>query len=133
MSQRETTRVSSPVRERSGSPGPRTQDTRQGAGGNSPVSGRSLQELQEVFDRAKGSFYALYNRALRKNPALRGKVVVKLTITPGGSVSDAVIVSSELGDAALEQKILGRVRLLRFAAKSVPEFTYEYPFFFEPS
>lgn len=133
VSQRETTRVSSPVRERGGSPGPRTTDTRQGAGGNSPNSGRSLQEIQEVFDRAKGSFYALYNRALRKNPALRGKVVVKLTITPSGSVSDAVLVSSELGDAELEQKILSRVRLLRFAAKSVPEFTYEYPFFFEPS
>lgn len=133
VSQRETTRVSSPVRERGGSPGPRTDDARQGAGGDSPNSGRSLQEIQEVFDRAKGSFYALYNRALRKNPAIRGKVVVKLTITPSGSVSDVQLVSSELGDADLEQKILNRVRLLRFAAKSVPEFTYEYPFFFEPS
>lgn len=133
VSQRETTRVSSPVRERGGSPGPRTPDTRQGAGGDAPTSGRSLEEVQVVFDRAKGSFYAMYNRALRSNPALRGKVVVKLTIAPDGSVTDASIVNSELNDPALEQKIVSRVRLLRFGAKSVPEATFEYPIFFEPS
>ena len=133
VAQRETSRVSSPVRERSGTPGPRNQQPTQGAGGQDPSSGRSLEDVQVVFDRAKGAFYSMYNRALRRNPALRGKVVIRLTIAPGGQVTDASIVSSELGDAELEQKIINRVRLLQFGAKSVPEATFEYPIFFEPS
>lgn len=133
VAQRESSRVSSPVRERSGSPGPRNQQPTRGAGGQDPSSGRSLEEVQVVFDRAKGAFYSMYNRALRRNPALRGKVVIRLTIAPGGQVTDASIVSSELNDPDLEQKIVNRVRLLQFGAKSVPEATFEYPIFFEPS
>jgi len=40
-----------------------------------------------VFDRYKASFYRLYNRELRNNPALKGQMVLRLTIEPDGSVS----------------------------------------------
>jgi hypothetical protein len=32
---------------------------------------RSREEIERVFDVNKGSIYALYNRALRQNPALK--------------------------------------------------------------
>ena len=35
-----------------------------------------------IFDRNKGAIYSIYNRALRQNPTLQGKVVLQLTITP---------------------------------------------------
>ncbi len=93
---------------------------------------RSLDEIQFVFDRAKSSFYAMYLRALRENKQLAGKVVLSITIAPAGHVSEAHIVSSELGDSELEAKIISKVRSLNFGAKNVPEFTHpNYPIKFE--
>src|SRR5215472_2361662 len=41
---------------------------------------RTDEEIQIVFDRYKASFYRLYNRELRNNPALKGQMVLRLTI-----------------------------------------------------
>ena len=62
-----------------------------GNGGNSdrPLAGgmsagRTDEEIQIVFDRYKASLYRLYNRELRKNPTLRGQIVLKLIMTNQG-------------------------------------------------
>ena len=108
--------------------------TKPGQSGNAKLAGRTLEEIQLVFDRNKASFYSMFNRALRENPDLRGKVVVRLTIAPNGSVTACELVSSELGDPDLEQKVIQRVKLLNFGAKNVPEFTYpNYPIVFLPT
>lgn len=108
--------------------------TKPGQSGKAKLAGRTLEEIQLVFDRNKAAFYSMFNRALRENPDLRGKVVVKLTIAPNGSVTACELVSSELGDPDLEQKVLQRVKLLNFGAKNVPEFTYpNYPIVFLPT
>lgn len=108
--------------------------TKPGQSGQARLAGRTLEEIQLVFDRNKASFYSMFNRALRENPDLRGKVVVKLTIAPNGSVTSCELVSSELGDPDLEQKVIQRVKLLNFGAKNVPEFTYpNYPIVFLPT
>lgn len=95
--------------------------------------GRDREEVEEVFDQNKGSIYALYNRALRDNPALQGKLVLKLTIEPDGSVSSCSIVSSELNDPDLEAKLVERVKLFRFKAKDVPTVTTTKPLDFFPA
>ncbi len=105
-----------------------------GLAGDKRGAGRSLGEIQEVFDRNKGAFYALYNRALRDKPGIKGKIVVNLTIEPDGSVSRCELVSSELGDPDLERKLILRVQQMNFGAKAVPRYTYpNYPIFFLPS
>lgn len=106
---------------------------RSGFGGDQRTQGRSLEEIQLIMDRNKGGIYAIYNRALRRNPALQGKLVIKLSIAPSGAVSAVSVVSSELRDADLERKVLARVRLINFGAKDVPEITINYPIFFSPS
>ena len=54
--------------------------------GESDKASRSREEIERVFDTNKGAIYALYNRALRQNPALQGKLVLRLTIAPRGSL-----------------------------------------------
>src|SRR5215472_11271144 len=49
-----------------------------------PGAARTDEEIQIVFDRYKASFYRLYNRELRNNPALKGQMVLRLTIEPDG-------------------------------------------------
>jgi len=91
--------------------------------GKSGKAARGSEEIELVFDRNKGAIYALYNRALRDNPELKGKLVLELTIAPAGDVSDCRVVSSELGDAELERKIVARVKLFRFEARDVEVIT----------
>lgn len=101
---------------------------------DSGAPGRSLAEIQLVFDRNKSALISLYNRARREAPDMQGKMVVSLTIEPDGSVADCRLVSSELGNPDLERKIVARILLFNFGAKAVPRFTYpNYPIIFLPT
>jgi TonB family protein len=101
--------------------------------GDSDKPSRSREEIERTFDRNKGAIYALYNRALRNNPALQGKVVLRLTISPDGRVTFCEIVSSELGDPDLEQKLIQRVLLFEFEQKNVESITTTKPIDFFPA
>ena len=103
------------------------------AGGQRRAAGRSMNEIELVFDRNKGSFYTLYSRALRQDPGLRGKVTLRLTIAPNGSVTNVEIIDSQLNNPGLESRILTRVRTLNFGAKDVGTVTVTYPMYFMPS
>lgn len=94
---------------------------------------RTQEEIELVFDRNKAAIYALYNRALRDNPALKGKVVMQLTIAPSGEVTDCRIVSTELGDPELERKLVARVKMFRFEDKDVEAITTTKPIEFFPA
>jgi len=101
--------------------------------GNSGKATRSLEEVRLVLERAKGALYAIYNRALREDASLQGKVVIELTIAPNGSVTACRFVSSELKAPELEQKLLARFRSLDFKAEDVDTLVTTYPIDFLPS
>jgi TonB family protein len=120
---RSTTQVTSSVGEGGGG-------VRRGASG---IAGRSLEEIKLVFDRNKGAIYTIYNRMLRNDPALQGKVVLKLTIAPSGQVLDCKIVSSELRSPELERKLAARINQFDFGAMTVYRLVVTYPIDFLPS
>ena len=124
---RATTKVESPVESLAVAGGAAQRS------GESNKAARSREEIERVFDVNKGSIYALYNRALRQNPALQGKLVLKLTIEPDGRVSSCEVVSSELGDKELEQKLVQRVLLFQFDKRDVERITTTKPIDFLPS
>lgn len=110
----------------------------QAIGGGSGRSGgqatRSVESIQVVFDRNKSSLFSIYQRGLRTNPGMRGTVVLELEIQPSGEVTSASIVSSDLDNPELEDKILNRVRLINFGAQEgVPVWRGNYPIRFFPS
>lgn len=80
---------------------------------------RSEEQLRLVLEQAKGSLYTIYNRALRKQPTLQGKVIFELDIAPNGAVSACRIISSELEDEKLERKLMMRLRALNFGKQRV--------------
>lgn len=124
LASRSTTNVTSSIPSRSSS------SSRKGGGRS---AGRGEEEIERVFQKNKGAIFSLYNRALRKDPSLQGKVVMELTIAPNGKVVRCRIVSSELNDAKLERKLVTRVKLFRFASKNVAQVTVSYPIDFLPS
>jgi len=98
-----------------------------------PGPARTDEEIQIVFDRYKASFYRLYNRELRNNPALKGQMVLRLTIEPDGSVSMCVLQSTDMDAPDLATQVVGRVRTINFGAKDVPAVTIVYPIDFLPA
>ncbi len=101
--------------------------------GGSGKASRSIEEIKLVFERNKGAIYAIYNRALREDPTLQGKVVLELKIAPSGEVLDCHIVSSELHATELEHKLLARIRQFDFGAKNVDLMVVTWPVDFLPS
>jgi TonB family protein len=127
LSARNVTEVESPV-ESVGSAGGTARRT-----GTSNKASRSREEIELVFDRNKGAIFALYNRALRMDPTLEGKLVLRLTIAPTGEVTACEVVSSELGDAELERRLVQRVMLFRFESRDVEPVTTTKPIDFFPA
>ncbi|WP_444914201.1 AgmX/PglI C-terminal domain-containing protein [Microbulbifer sp. TRSA007] len=108
------------------------------AGEDRPLSdgagpSRTDEEIQIVFDRYKATLYRIYNRELRNNPALQGKMVLKITIEPSGSVSAVSVDSSDVDSPSLNAKIVARVKRFNFGEKAgVPTITILYPIDFFP-
>lgn len=128
LSARNTTKVGSPIASQAASRAAKKRKERE-----TGVSARSREEIEMIFDRNKGAIFALYNRALRRDPTLQGKLVLKLTIAPSGKVTACEVVSSELADPDLEQKLVRRVKLFDFGAKDVSIMTTTKPIDFFPA
>jgi len=92
-----------------------------------------MSNIRQVFEAQKTALYALYHRALRQNPALEGKLLLELVIEPDGRVSHCKVVSSELANPALEQRLANRVLLFDFGASDVEWRTVRFPIDFLPS
>ncbi|OZG74373.1 hypothetical protein BTA51_05005 [Hahella sp. CCB-MM4] len=107
-----------------------------GKGGGSHRStvdgGRDMESIRRVFEQHKGAIYALYNRALRSDPNLKGKFVFHIVIEPDGSISAINLVSSQLGDNKLEIKLLARIQMISFGAEDVATTPVNYKFDFLP-
>ena len=110
-----------------------------GEGPDRPLSagmsaGRTDEEIQIVFDRYKAALYRLYNRELRKDPTLRGQLVIRLTIEPDGTVSLCQLQSSDMDAPALAQQVVDRVSAFDFGAKDgIVSMTIIYPIDFLPA
>jgi outer membrane biosynthesis protein TonB len=102
--------------------------------GESYANGRSLTEIQEVFDRNKRDFISIFNRAQRDNTNISdGTISVRLNIAPDGSVTECTIVGSTFNDPDFERRVRDRVMALHFRPKSVPPFIVaSYPIQFHP-
>src|SRR6266849_323543 len=98
-----------------------------------PGPARTDEEIQIVFDRYKASFYRLYNRELRNNPALRGQMVLRLMIEPDGSVSMCALQSTDMDAPDLATQVVSRVRTINFGAKDAAAVTIVYPIDFLPA
>lgn len=99
-----------------------------------PGPSRTDEEIQIVFDKYKAALYRIYNRELRVNPTLQGKVMLRITIEPDGSVSLCKVESAELDSKKLLAQITARVKRFNFGAKDgVPSVTILYPIDFLPA
>jgi uncharacterized membrane protein YgcG len=98
------------------------------------VLGRTDEEIQIVFDRYKAALYRIYNLELRKDPTLRGKILMRISIETSGAVSMCKMESTDLASPELVAKIVERIKRFNFGLKEgVPKITILYPIDFLPA
>ena len=99
-----------------------------------PGPGRTDEEIQIVFDRYKATLYRIYNKELRKNPTLRGKMLMRIIIEASGEVSLCKVESTDLASPELVTMIVDRVKRFNFGPKDdVPPTEILYPIDFLPA
>lgn len=102
--------------------------------GSSAANTRTDEEIQIVFDRYKSALYRLYNRELRRDPTLKGQMVLRLTIQPDGSVSFCEVKSTDMKAPDLASQVVERVKTFDFGAKpGIAAVTIVYPIDFLPA
>lgn len=111
--------------------------------GDAKVSGQVSAAAPEVdsadVDRAAlsryirdrlGAIRGCYERELKRNPSLKGKVVVRFNITPAGRAGDIRIEENTLGSPEVGSCIQGLMRTWIFPFKPPDEVPVQYPFLF---
>ena len=93
---------------------------------------RSLEEVRVVLETRKGALFAAYNRALRRNPNLAGKVVLEFMVEPAGDVTNVNLQSSELADEQFLAELKSVVGRMSFPAEAVRKLVTTYPMDFRP-
>jgi len=90
------------------------------------IPSRDLAAIARVIEAQKERLYILYKRALRNDPEIAGKIVLRITIEPDGNVSNCEIASSDLHAPKLEGQIRRRVSRIDFGAEEVETTTTDY-------
>lgn len=71
---------------------------------------RNSDKVSEVINRHNSSIQYCYQRELKQNPDLKGKLVVRFTITPEGKVGDVKVISSTLNSPSIERCVISRIK-----------------------
>jgi TonB family protein len=89
--------------------------------------------VRQMISRRIRAIQACYERSLRQNPNAAGRVVVRFTIQPSGTVSNASAVENSTGDAGVASCVVGTVSRFRFSpGPTGGSVTVSYPFVFAP-
>jgi TonB family protein len=89
--------------------------------------------INEVVASHKASIKMSYEKFLRRDPNLTGKISVRFTISASGTVSNVKILENTTGNTELEDEIIRKIKMWQF--ESIPEgdVTVTYPFVFAPA
>lgn len=89
--------------------------------------------IAKVVRRRIKSLQDCYERELKRDPALSGKIEIEFTIGESGRVDEARVSNNGMGSKAVGSCIVSRVRRWRFPTPDGGSVTVNYPFIFTPS
>lgn len=89
---------------------------------------RSPESILRVIRSHVGGFRYSYEKALKQNPDIGGKISLKFTIAPDGTVVAIDVVSSTTGVASLDDEIKDKARRMKFDSIEKGNVTVTYAF-----
>lgn len=84
------------------------------AGAN--FAGLRSADVMSKISSCEGSIQNAYSRLLKRNPDLKGKIAVRISIDKSGRVAKCIVEMNTTGSAELEREIVSKMRGLRFQA-----------------
>ena len=90
-------------------------------------------KIGKVVKRRVKAIKSCYEKQLKRNPDLSGKVKVQFTILGSGRVGEVQALEDTMGEPAVAQCIVSRVKRWRFPKPDGGSVTVAFPFVFSPS
>jgi TonB family protein len=91
---------------------------------------RSSAVIARIVNQRKAGIEYIYKKYLKTNPTMEGKLVVRFDVAASGAVTACSVVSSTLGNAAMEREVCGRIVTWRFPPIHAGTANVVYPFVF---
>jgi TonB family protein len=91
---------------------------------------RSSAVITRIVNQRKAGIGDIYKKYLEADPNLEGKLVVSFTVAASGAVTACSVVSSTLGNAAIDQEVCDHIMTWRFPPIDAGDVTVVYPFVF---
>lgn len=89
--------------------------------------------IAEVVRRRIRSVQDCYERELKRDASLAGKIEIEFTIDEEGNVEEARVSNNKMGSDAVGECIVSRIRRWKFPKPQGGSVTVNYPFIFTPS
>lgn len=99
-------------------------------GAASSHSKRDNEAINAVVSSHKVSIRMSYEKFLKRDPSLSGKITIKFTIAANGSVVSVTVIENTTGSKELEEELVRKIRLWHFEEIPEGEVTVTYPFVF---
>lgn len=101
-------------------------------GGTANGELRSDASLLAVVRKYAPGIRFCYENELKKTPSLGGKLIVAITVSAPGNVTNAVVVTDTIGSRELTQCALAQIEAWKFPAIPAGDVTFRAPFVFTP-
>jgi TonB family protein len=93
----------------------------------------SAEEMSRTIRAAMPAFNACYDRALKREAGVRGRVVVAFTLARDGRVADAVAEQDHVPDPEVARCVVARFKRLQFPPPREDAVEGSFPFVFVPA
>lgn len=100
--------------------------------GSAPGVYRSNASLLAVIQRYAAGIQYCYGNELKRDPTLRGKLVVTITVAASGVVTEARVIQNTIGSESLSSCALSQIKSWRFPPIAEGVTTFQAPFVFTP-
>ncbi|MFP4013651.1 MAG: TonB family protein [Chitinispirillaceae bacterium] len=102
-------------------------------GAASSSAKRDNSAVNRIVSSHRASIRMTYQKYLRRDPSLAGKITVRFTITSSGSISVVEILENTTGNDQLEREIVRKIRMWQFDEIPDGDVSVTYPFVFSPA
>ena len=102
------------------------------------IVGRPIDMEEKIYQQflssqRKRMVQDCYERELKRDPSLAGKIEIEFTIGTSGRVDEAFVASNRMGSDAVGDCIVSRLKRWRFPKPGGGSVTVSFPFIFTPS
>jgi len=100
------------------------------SGSKEALGARTDESLRQALAENMGRLQYLYNKYLKTNPEIGGKVEVEVAINADGTVANAAVLASEIGLEDFQREIIAAIRRWRYETIIQGQVKVVYPIIF---